>query len=94
MDKKTGEIFIAKPGEGVPKVFTFDSVYDWNSKQEDLFAETVYPICTNVVEGYNGTIFAYGQTGTGKTWTITGIPKDPVHNGVMPRSFENIFSQI
>jgi hypothetical protein len=32
MDKKTGEIFIAKPGEGVPKVFTFDSVYDWNSK--------------------------------------------------------------
>jgi hypothetical protein len=52
----------------------------------------VYPICTNVVEGYNGTIFAYGQTGTGKTWTITGAPKDPIYKGVMPRSFENIFN--
>ena len=94
MYKDTGEIFIAKPGEDVPKVFTFDSVYDWNSEQENLFAETVYPICTNVVEGYNGTIFAYGQTGTGKTFTITGVPKDPRLKGVMPRSFENIFNQI
>ena len=33
MFKKTGEIFVQKPGEDVPKVFTFDSVYDWNSEQ-------------------------------------------------------------
>lgn len=46
------------------------------------------------MKGYNGTIFAYGQTGTGKTHTITGLPKDPNLKGIMPRSFEAIFSQI
>jgi len=76
MFKNTGEIFIQKPQEDVPKVFTFDSVYDWNSEQAAIFAETAYPVCENVIQGYNGTIFAYGQTGTGKTFTITGVPDD------------------
>ena len=91
MFKETGEIFVQKQGEDVPKVFTFDSVYDWNSEQGTIFAETAYPVCENVIQGYNGTIFAYGQTGTGKTWTITGMPTDDVNKGIMPRSFENIF---
>ena len=50
----------------------------FSSEQANIFAETAYPVCENVVTGYNGTIFAYGQTGTGKTFTITGVPKDPV----------------
>lgn len=37
--------------------------------------ETSFPIVQNVLEGYNGTIFAYGQTGTGKTHTMAGIDK-------------------
>ena len=78
----------------MPKVFTFDCVYDWNSKQENIFAESAYPIIENVMEGYNGTIFAYGQTGTGKTHTISGLPKDPYLKGIMPRSFETIFKSI
>lgn len=44
MIHKTGEILIQKPGDEIPKVFTFDSVYDWNSEQETIFAETAYPI--------------------------------------------------
>lgn len=72
----TGEIFVQKSGDDQPKVFTFDSVYDWNSRQEDIFNETAYPILDNVLQGYNGTLFAYGQTGTGKTFTITGVPQD------------------
>jgi len=59
-----------------------------------VFAETAYTICENVVSGYNGTIFAYGQTGTGKTFTISGVPKDPVLKGIMPRSFETIFTMV
>ena len=94
MIKDTGEVFIQKPGDEVPKVFTFDSVYDWNSEQENIFAETAYPIIDQVLHGYNGTIFAYGQTGTGKTFTISGVPKDPQLKGVMPRSFESIFKEI
>ena len=69
-------------------------MYDWNSKQENIFAETAYPIIENVLEGYNGTIFAYGQTGTGKSFTINGIVKDPAQKGIVPRSFETIFKSI
>ena len=90
----TGEVFVQKPSEDVPKVFTFDSVYDWNSEQANIFAETAFPVCENVITGYNGTIFAYGQTGTGKTHTITGVPKDPEMKGIMPRAFETICAQI
>jgi kinesin family protein 3/17 len=47
-----------------------------------------------VLEGYNGTIFAYGQTGTGKTHTMTGVEGDPNHEGIMPRAFADIFESI
>jgi hypothetical protein len=43
-----------------------------------------------VLEGYNGTIFAYGQTGTGKTYTMSGEPDDYLQKGIMPRAFEDI----
>lgn len=66
----------------------------FSSEQQEIFAETAFPVCENVIQGYNGTIFAYGQTGTGKTFTITGVPDDNVNKGIMPRSFENIFQQI
>ena len=46
------------------------------------------------MSGYNGTLFAYGQTGTGKTFTITGVPNDNRLKGILPRSFESIFKQI
>jgi hypothetical protein len=52
--------------------FTFDRTYSQVSKQEVIFDETAKPILESVLEGYNGTIFAYGQTGTGKTFTMEG----------------------
>jgi len=55
-----GEVLIQRQIDDVPKVFTFDTVYDWTSRQENVFAEVAYPIIENVLEGYNGTIFAYG----------------------------------
>ena len=59
-------------------IFIFNESQSFSSEQANIFAETAYPVCENVVTGYNGTIFAYGQTGTGKTFTITGVPKDNV----------------
>lgn len=94
MNPNKGEILLRSTPEDVPKQFTFDCVYDWNSQQENVFAETAYPIIENVLEGYNGTIFAYGQTGTGKTFTISGIPKDKELKGIMPRAFDCIFNSI
>lgn len=76
------------------KQFTFDAVYDWNSKQSDLYDEAARPLVDSVLEGYNATIFAYGQTGTGKTYTMEGVRDDPERRGVIPNSFEHIFSHI
>lgn len=47
-----------------------------------------------MLEGYNGTIFAYGQTGTGKTHTMMGVPDSNDLKGIMPRSFDDIFECI
>nr|AUN27682.1 kinesin-like protein KIF3B [Phascolosoma esculenta] len=81
------------PGEA-PKRFTFDAVYDWNSKQRDLYEETFRDLVLSVLDGFNGTIVAYGQTGTGKTFTMQGVKNDPEMRGVIPNSFEHIFQHI
>merc|ERR1711935_751263 len=84
-------------GKGSPedsKSFTFDAIYDWNSKQQDIYDETARPIVEAVLGGMNGTIFAYGQTGTGKTFTMEGIKDPPELKGVIPNSFEHIFKTI
>ncbi len=95
MKKDRGEIFVNRIGlDEPPKQFTFDHCYDWFSKQVDIYNENALPIVQNVLEGYNGTIFAYGQTGTGKTHTITGEENDPIERGIMPRTFEDIFKAI
>ena len=75
-------------------MFTFDNVYDWNCKQVDIFTDCAHPIVNNILEGYNGTIFAYGQTGTGKTHTMTGLEGDADEEGIMPRAFNQIFQSI
>ncbi|KAM8864741.1 kinesin-like protein KIF3B [Spinachia spinachia] len=98
VDVKLGQIMVRNPREASasdhPKVFTFDSVYDWNSKQIDLYDETFRPLVDSVLLGFNGTIFAYGQTGTGKTYTMEGVRNDIERRGVIPNSFEHIFTHI
>lgn len=75
------------------KIFTYDAVYDCHASQKDIYDESVYPLVNSVLEGFNGTIFAYGQTGTGKTYTMEGT--DIADNkGIIPRSFEQIFTHI
>ena len=59
-----------------------------------IFEQTGLPILESVLEGYNGTIFAYGQTGTGKTFTMEGA-NEPEHlRGIVPRIIERIFKEI
>ncbi|CAF2379480.1 unnamed protein product, partial [Brassica napus] len=52
--------------------FTFDKVFGPSAKQKELYDQAVVPIVNEVLEGFNCTIFAYGQTGTGKTYTMEG----------------------
>ncbi|KAF9675300.1 hypothetical protein SADUNF_Sadunf09G0017700 [Salix dunnii] len=56
----------------IDRTFLFDKVFGPASKQKDLYDLAVSPIVYEVLEGYNCTIFAYGQTGTGKTYTMEG----------------------
>lgn len=66
----------------------------FSSKQKDLYEQTARPLVDSVLEGFNGTIFAYGQTGTGKTFTMEGIRSQPELRGIIPSSFAHIFDSI
>ena len=76
---KLGQVSIKNPLEpdADPKSFTFDAVYDWDCRQRDVYDETAHPLIEQVLEGYNGTIFAYGQTGCGKSFTMMGLVEPP-----------------
>ncbi|CDQ85595.1 unnamed protein product [Oncorhynchus mykiss] len=96
VNSKLGQITLRNPRaspEEVMKSFTFDAVYDFESKQSDIYDDTVRPLVDSVLQGFNGTIFAYGQTGTGKTYTMLGMPTDN-ERGIIPNSFNHIFTQI
>ncbi|KAJ8572906.1 hypothetical protein K7X08_009417 [Anisodus acutangulus] len=70
------------------KQFKFDYVFKPEDDQDVVFAQTM-PIVTSVLDGYNVCIFAYGQTGTGKTFTMEGTPEN---RGVNYRTLEKLFS--
>ena len=52
--------------------FKFDRVYGTYTTQKEIFEETLLPIIGDAMKGYDATVFAYGQTGTGKTHTMEG----------------------
>lgn len=54
------------------KYFTFDYIANEDSSQSEIFTKCAKDICDSILEGYNGTIFVYGQTGAGKTYTLLG----------------------
>jgi len=98
MDYTLGQISVINPKAELedepPKQFTLDNVYDWNSTQRQVYDETAYPLVESVMEGYNGTIFAYGQTGTGKSHTMQGKNEPPEMRGIIPNSFVQVFDKI
>ncbi|XP_048003489.1 kinesin-like protein KIF3A isoform X4 [Leguminivora glycinivorella] len=77
-----------------PRVYAYDAVFDGTTSQMDIYVQTASPIVEQVLKGYNGTIFAYGQTGTGKTYTMAGATAAPELRGIIPNSFAHIFSHI
>ncbi|XP_028167735.1 kinesin-like protein KIF3A isoform X3 [Ostrinia furnacalis] len=77
-----------------PRIYAYDAVFDSNVSQMDIYVQTANPIVEEVLKGYNGTIFAYGQTGTGKTYTMAGSNSAPELRGIIPNSFAHIFSHI
>jgi len=75
--------------------FTFDRVFDMSSRQVDVFDYSIRPTVDDILNGYNGTVFAYGQTGAGKSYTMMGSDiDDDAGKGVIPRIIEQIFASI
>lgn len=74
----------------LPRTFHFDAVFGEESSQPDVFAPAL-PLVDTVLSGGNACIFAYGQTGTGKTYTMMGTEEAP---GILPRAVEHIWESI
>ncbi|KAJ0401650.1 hypothetical protein P43SY_001282 [Pythium insidiosum] len=78
-------------------VFSFDHVYDQHCTQRVVYENTAKAVVESSLEGYNATIFAYGQTGTGKTYTMEGFNSGSgsvEERGIIPRAIEQIFAHI
>lgn len=67
--------------------FQFDSVFDKTSSNEDVYTALGAPVVDAALGGFNGTIFAYGQTSSGKTHSMLGAPNDP---GITPRAIQQV----
>ncbi|XP_059520915.1 kinesin-like protein KIF9 isoform X1 [Myotis daubentonii] len=76
---------------------------DWSFKldgvlhdaSQDLVYETVAKdVVSQALDGYNGTIMCYGQTGAGKTYTMTGTTENYKHRGILPRALQQVFRMI
>jgi len=77
------------PAADPARKFTLDRLFPPDQTNELVYANLVAPIIEGVVAGYNGTVFAYGQSGSGKTHTMLGDEGDP---GVVRRASQQIFS--
>ncbi|KAI4754526.1 kinesin-domain-containing protein [Aureobasidium sp. EXF-12344] len=81
--------------DGGGGAFTFDRVFDMACRQSDVFDFSIRPTVDDILNGYNGTVFAYGQTGAGKSYTMMGSDiGSNDHKGVIPRITEQIFASI
>ncbi|TYI87490.1 hypothetical protein E1A91_D04G138900v1 [Gossypium mustelinum] len=83
----------------VDRVFTFDKVFGPKAQQRTIYDQAIAPIVNEVLDGFNCTVFAYGQTGTGKTYTMEGGMRNkggdlPAEAGVIPRAVRQIFDAL
>ncbi|CAB3982686.1 Centromere-associated E [Paramuricea clavata] len=71
--------------------FTFDRIFSKSHTTLDLYTDFAQPVVLSVMEGINGTLFAYGQTSSGKTYTMTGSMDTP---GIIPHALDEVFKYI
>jgi len=90
-DAKNNQInLIREDVKEQPKSFSFDCVFDEEVTQSYIYEQSAFSLVESVLDGYNGTIFAYGQTGCGKTHTMMGNNDIEELRGITPRTFSQI----
>jgi centromeric protein E len=82
---------LADVEESQERQFGFEHVFGPESKNRDVYEHSVRPVVEQALRGVNGSVFAYGQTNSGKTHTITGVRSDP---GLLWRAVQHIFEGI
>ncbi|KAK3876291.1 hypothetical protein Pcinc_018919 [Petrolisthes cinctipes] len=83
--------FAYRNGNGKELMYKFQQVFGPNSTQKDLFDRTTKPLVSDLLTGKNGLLFAYGVTGSGKTYTMEGTPQD---GGIIRRTLDVVFNSI
>ncbi|XP_035253353.1 kinesin-like protein KIF19 isoform X1 [Anguilla anguilla] len=73
------------------KTYMFDVAFDFTATQEDVYLATTKNLIEGVISGYNATVFAYGPTGAGKTYTMLGLDSEP---GIYIRTLNDLFKAI
>jgi len=96
-DDKTVAVKTNQYMDGGPGLlsFTLDRVFNVDSTQEEVYEFSARPVIESVLEGFNGTVLAYGQTSSGKTYTMMGPElENPEFCGVIPRMVTTVFDYI
>ena len=95
MDERLKTASIKDPREeNNVRQFTYDAVFNPDCTQQKIYETSTFPILEAVFSGYNGTVFAYGQTGCGKTHTMMGEINSETGKGIIPRTFNHMLSVI
>ncbi|NXS95797.1 KI18B protein, partial [Jacana jacana] len=77
--------------QGKDLKFVFDRVFEEKATQEEVFQHTTHEVLDSVLNGYNCSVFAYGATGAGKTYTMLGSEKNP---GIMYLTMVELYKRI
>uniref|UniRef100_A0A8C3I6R3 Kinesin-like protein n=1 Tax=Chrysemys picta bellii TaxID=8478 RepID=A0A8C3I6R3_CHRPI len=91
MDPSEDPDDILRANRSREKTFIFDMVFDHKATQEEVYVSTTKNLVEGIISGYNATVFAYGPTGAGKTYTMLGTDCDP---GIYIRTLNDLFKAI
>ncbi|KAK6765055.1 hypothetical protein RB195_025114 [Necator americanus] len=91
VDPEKYESNILRQNRQHERQFLFDAAFGPNSSQVDIHTATTSPLVDSIVAGYNATVFAYGATGSGKTFTMIGTKERP---GLMSLLTQNLYQKI
>ena len=93
-EKKEVTVIKGSGARTLRSTFAFDDVFTSFSTQKEVFDQTLAPVIGDVLQGYESTVFAYGQTGTGKTHTMEGDLSVAEERGVIPRAAFDVFRRL
>ncbi len=87
----SGKAEVSPSSKNSQRVFALDRVFTVDSSQDEIFQECAAPLVNSFLQGYNCAFMAYGGTGSGKTYTMMGVPNSQTLMGIIPRAMEQIW---